>query len=229
MEKVRLGNRLTAAASFCRRGRFIADVGTDHAYLPIWLWEKGMIRGGVVSDVNEGPIMRARAHIKECGAERALATELCDGLSSLEGYAPEDIFILGMGGELIARIIDGGAFTKKEGVRLVLQPMTHAHDLRRDLYANGYHIIDETLIKDRNRVYQIIAAEYDGTVTSATEIELWLGKKNIERGGEDLKELALLYASGLEKKIKGYAEAGKTDEATNELYAELKKLAESVN
>ena len=89
--------------------------------------------------------------------------------------------------------------------------------------------MDETLVKDRDRVYQIIVAEYDGNIRSATEIELWLGKKNIERGGEDLRTLALLYGSGLEKKIKGYAEAGKTDDHANELYAEFKRLAESVN
>jgi tRNA (adenine22-N1)-methyltransferase len=134
-----------------------------------------------------------------------------------------------MGGELISRIVLSSALSRKAGVRLILQPMTHTHDLRRDLFANGFNIADETLVKDRDRVYQIIVAEYDGIVRTATQSELWLGKKNIERGGEDLRALASLYAFGLEKKIKGYAEAGKTDQQANELYCELKKLAETVN
>ena len=230
MDKYKIDDlRLEVAASFGRLGARVADIGTDHASLPIYLVGNSIAPCALACDINEGPLRAAKLNIASAGLSDRISTRLTDGLSGIEDYAPEDIYILGMGGELISKIVLASELSKKSGVRLILQPMTHAHDLRSDLYANGYHIIDETLIKDRDRVYQIIAAEYDGTVTSATEVELWLGKKNIERGGEDLKELALLYASGLEKKIKGYAEAGKTDEATNELYAELKKLAESVN
>ena len=76
--------------------------------------------------------------------------------------------------------------------------MTHAHDLRQGLYGNGFNIVDETLTRDRDRVYQIIVAEYDGVVRSASQAELWLGKLNIAEGGAELVDLANLYASALD-------------------------------
>ena len=230
MDKYKIADRrLEVAASFGRRGARVADIGTDHASLPIYLVGNGFAPCALACDINEGPLRAAKLNISSAGLSDRISTRLTDGLSGIEDYSPEDIYILGMGGELISKIVLASELSKRSGVRLILQPMTHSHDLRRDLYANGYNIIDETLVKDRDRVYQIIAAEYDGTVRSATEVELWLGKKNIERGGEDLKTLTLLYASGLEKRIKGYAEAGKTDVAANELFAAFKTLAESVN
>ena len=230
MDKYKIADRrLEVAASFGRRGARVADIGTDHASLPIYLVGNGFAPCALACDINEGPLSAAKLNISSAGLSDRISTRLTDGLSGIEDYSPEDIYILGMGGELISKIVLASELSKRSGVRLILQPMTHSHDLRRDLYANGYNIIDETLVKDRDRVYQIIAAEYDGTVRSATEVELWLGKKNIERGGEDLKTLTLLYASGLEKRIKGYAEAGKNDEAANELFAAFKTLAESVN
>ena len=230
MDKYKIvDRRLEVAASFGRKGARVADIGTDHASLPIYLVGNGIAPSALACDINEGPLRAAKLNIASAGLSTRISTRLTDGLSGIEDYSPEDIYVLGMGGELIGKIILASELSKKAGVRLILQPMTHSHDLRRELYANGFDIVDETLVKDRERVYQIIVAEYDGNIRSATEIELWLGKKNIERGGEDLRTLALLYASGLEKKIKGYAEAGKTDNNSNELYAELIRLAESVN
>ena len=230
MDKYKIvDRRLEVAASFGRKGSRVADIGTDHASLPIYLVGNGIAPSALACDINEGPLCAAKLNIASAGLSTRISTRLTDGLSGIEDYEPEDIYVLGMGGELIGKIVLASELSRKAGIRLILQPMTHSHDLRRELYANGFNIVDETLVKDRDRVYQIIVAEYDGNIRSATEIELWLGKKNIERGGEDLRTLALLYASGLEKKIKGYAEAGKTDDHANKLYAEFKRLAESVN
>jgi tRNA (adenine22-N1)-methyltransferase len=131
-----------------------------------------------------------------------------------------------MGGELISRIVVESCLSRKDGVRLILQPMTHPNDLREGLYNNGFNIVDESLVRDRDRVYQIIVAEYDGIVRKASDVELWLGTLNIDRGGDELIELATVYASALKKKIDGYAAAGKSDQKTNELYNEFIKIAE---
>lgn len=229
MDKYKIADRrLEAAASFARQGARVADIGTDHASLPIYLVGNGIAPSALACDINEGPLRAAKANIASAALSDKIATRLTDGLNGVEDYAPEDIYVLGMGGELIARIVLASHLSKMKGVRLILQPMTHPHDLRADLYDNGYDIVDETLVKDRDRVYQIIVAEYDGVVRTATPTELWLGKKNIERGGEELRGLAALYASGLAKKIKGCAESGKSDEKTIELYLELTKLADAV-
>lgn len=230
MDKYKIADRrLEVAASFGRRGARVADIGTDHASLPIFLVGNEIAPCALACDINDGPLRAAKLNIASAGLSDRINTHLTDGLTGIEDYDPEDVYILGMGGELISRIVLSSPLSRKKGVRLILQPMTHAQDLRQDLFAKGYNIIDETLVRDRDRVYQIIVSEYDGIVRTATQAELWLGKKNIERGGEDLRNLASLYASGLEKKIKGYAEAGKNDEQTNELYLEFKKLAETVN
>ena len=204
---IKIGKRLTAAAKLCRKGSFIADVGTDHAYLPIYLLGMGHIRGGVVSDINKGPIERARAHISEHGAADKLVSVQCDGLSSLECFAPEDIFILGMGGELIARIIADAPFTRKAGVRLILQPMTHPEILRGFLAKNGYDIIDEVLVKEE-KIYQITVAEYSGVQRSYNDLELMFGKKNIEAPSPILFELLDRTVSVLRDRIAGKERAG---------------------
>lgn len=230
MDKYKIvDRRLEVAASFGRRGARVADIGTDHASLPIYLVGNGISPCALACDINEGPLRAAKINIASAELSDSIDTRLTDGLNGIEDYDPEDVYVLGMGGELISRIVLSSELSRKVGVRLILQPMTHTHDLRRDLLANGFNIVDETLVRDRDRVYQIIVAEYDGIVRTATQVELWLGKKNIECGGEDLRTLASLYAFGLEKKIKGYAEAGKKDDQANELYCELKKLAETVN
>lgn len=186
-QTIKLSERLAAAASLVRDGAFVADVGTDHAYLPLWLLLEEKIRGGVVSDIHQGPLERARSHIRLYGVEDRLTPVLCDGLKELESYCPEDIFILGMGGELIARMIREVSFPRQSGVRLILQPMTHPEILRRFLWENGYTVETELLVKEK-KIYQILQAKYTGNVESFSELELYFGKLNLEKGGCLLEE-----------------------------------------
>ena len=227
MDKYKIADlRLAVAASFGRPGKRVADIGTDHASLPIFLVGNGITDSALACDINIGPI-NAKRNIAAAGLSDKIKTKLTDGLEGIADFEPEDIYILGMGGELIWRIIENSELPRREGVRLILQPMTHAHDLRQGLYGSGFNIVDETLTRDRDRVYQIIVAEYDGVVRSASQAELWLGKLNIAKGGIELVDLAKLYASALDKKIKGYAEAGKTDPETFALYEAFNEIAGS--
>lgn len=218
--------RLAAAASFGRKGKRVADIGTDHASLPIYIVGNDLSPYAVACDINKGPLNAAKQNIAAANLLDRIDTFLTDGLNGLEQFNPEDVYILGMGGELIWRIIEDSKLTKQNGIRLILQPMTHPNDLRLGLYSNGFNIVDETLVRDRDRVYQIIVAEYDGVERTATEVELWLGKKNIENGGEDLSNLASLYAGAMKKKIDGCAAAGYVDGATVKLYESFKALIE---
>lgn len=202
----KISKRLEAAASFARQGARIADIGTDHAYLPIYLYAKGVIRGGVASDINEGPTDRARLNIRAWGAESAIEVLRTDGLSGIESYDPEDIFILGMGGELIARIISDAPWVR-EGKRLVLQPMTHPEILREYLYKNGFTVTDEALVEE-DKIYQIICAEYVGVSEDADAAELMFGKRNIARGGELLTKLLVRIREVYVGRVEGKARAG---------------------
>ena len=142
-----LSNRLMSAVGFVRGG-FLADVGTDHAHLPVYLYKLGEICGAVAADINEGPLARARANIEAYGATDGVQTVLSDGLKKLEGYHPEDIVIFGMGGELIIRILDDARWVKNPDLRLILQPMTKQEEVRSYLMGNGFFIVDEVLSED---------------------------------------------------------------------------------
>ena len=203
MNSPKISKRLLCAASFAKKGEIIADVGTDHAYLPIYLYTSGVIRGAVVSDINEGPIERARKNIIEYSCDGAIKPILCDGLSKIREYSPDSVFILGMGGELIANIIAEAEWLKEKGTRLVLQPMTHAEILREYLYKSGFETIDEAIIED-SKIYQITVAKYTGKITKADRLELRFGKINLEK-----REDVLIDALMREKEILGARLAGK--------------------
>lgn len=176
----KLSRRLSAAADFVRQDAIVADVGTDHAYLPIALCLNGRVERAVASDVHEGPIARARENVRAYGLCDRIDTLLADGLCGIEMYAPTDILILGMGGELITHILECAPWTKQEGLRLVLQPMTHPEALRRFLWENGYRIEDETLVLE-DKIYQILCAAYTGEREDFTALELLVGKENLRR------------------------------------------------
>ena len=188
MNLCKLSPRLACAASLIREGAYLADVGTDHAYLPISLCLDKKIRGGVVSDIVAGPIGRARKNISAYGLEDKLLAIMTDGLDTIDKHKPDDITILGMGGELIARIIDDAKWTRDSDINLCLQPMTHAELLRKYLYRSGFSIIDERLVKEE-KIYQIILASFTGNTYVPTEEEALLGKINIERKGKEFEEL----------------------------------------
>ena len=170
-----LDGRLSAAASFVREGGILADVGTDHAYLPIYLVSSGKIASAVASDVSEGPLSRAREHIASCGLNDRISAVLCDGLSGLEHFHPTDIAICGMGGELIASILDAAPWVKDPALRLILQPMTMQPHLRRCLYAGGFAIEEETLAAANGKIYPIFRAAYTGKTAVLSAPDAYFG------------------------------------------------------
>ncbi|MBQ2999210.1 MAG: SAM-dependent methyltransferase [Clostridia bacterium] len=225
MNLPKLSPRLRCAAEVVRQGAYIADVGTDHAYLPIVLLSEGKICGGVVSDINEGPIARAKEHIGACGMTELLTAKRCDGLSELEEDHPEDIFILGMGGELIARILSDAPWTKAPSIRLILQPMTHPELLRRFLLSEGYSIVDEVLVKDE-KIYQIICAEYSGIPQhrAYSELELLLGREPLRRGGPLCEELLAHWRDVLSVRLAGKQKAGSDASEEERLLKQIGEL-----
>ena len=210
IETPKLTPRLRAAAELVTRGAFVADVGTDHAYLPITLCLEGIARGGVASDINRGPIERARENIDKYGLGEKLSAVLTDGLDGIKQFSPDHIMILGMGGELIARILSDAPWTKSRGIRLCLQPMTHPEKLRKFLASEGYSIIDERIVieEKEDKIYQLMLAEYSGVSEQYSSEQLLLGKINIKRGGEELFRLAEHHVNVLSRRVNGKVSAG---------------------
>ena len=219
----KISKRLEAAASFVRRGARIADIGTDHAYLPIYLYAAGLISGGVAADINAGPCQRARDNVGLYGVDGAISVLQTDGLCGIENFQPDDVFILGMGGELIVKILSDASWARDAKYRFILQPMTHAERLREYLLGSGFSIVDELLVKDE-KIYVVICAEYTGRVTSQSEIELLLGSANIERGGALFLEYIRQKKDIYEKRICGKAEADADSDEEKRIIFEIDKL-----
>ncbi len=218
---LKLDNRLFAAASFAIPGKRFADVGTDHAYLPIYLCENGLAPGGVASDINEGPIKRATANIAKAGLSDKIKTVQTDGLNGLDIYAPEEIFILGMGGELIASIIEKSDLARAAGVSLILQPMTRAAALRKALDDYGFRTVDESIIRSGLRFYQVINAEYDGMRRESSMLELEIGKQNLLRSGPAVMDYCECLKKTNCKRISGLRKAGLDCEKEEQLMTSL--------
>lgn len=184
---IHLSPRLMCAVKYVRPHILLADVGTDHAYLPIYLCQKriltpvtaknGEALSAIASDINKGPVERAEQHIHAERLTGIIKTVCTDGLNGLDIYDPKTILVFGMGGELIASILEAAPWIRVEGVRLILQPMTHPEKVRQALPAMGFAITGESLCAEGERLYQIICADYDpaGAVPPATPAEALTG------------------------------------------------------
>ena len=137
MEKLHLQPRLHLLADLVPQGAKLADIGTDHGYLPVYLLQKGRIASAIAADIGRAPLEHARRTAQQYGVEDDMRFLCCDGL---QGIGPEDVdtvVVAGMGGETIIHILSQASWTKAGSTLLLLQPMTKQEDLRRWLNENG--------------------------------------------------------------------------------------------
>ncbi len=177
-----------AAATFFsdERELYAIDVGCDHAKLAIYLIQSGICIHVLATDIGLGPIEKAR----EAVARRKFRSEPLDayitvrqndGLCGMDNERAERIFILGMGGELIASILERAAFlhTTERKTVCILQAMTDETKLRRYLYTSGFEIVSERLVRDKGRIYSVLACRYDGKTRTASEAVLAVGAYHV--------------------------------------------------
>ncbi len=224
-----LDERLSAAASLVRNGAVIADIGTDHGYIPISLLQEGKIRAAAASDIRSGPLNRAIANAEKYGMTEKIRFFLTDGLQNipLSDLGVTDIIICGMGGELISEILSACPYVQNENIRLILQPMSAVEALRGYLADNGFSITEERLAHSNHKLYQCIAAQYDGTTHAYTPAQLLLGKRIIERGTADPLFAPLLekYIGKTQREYAGKLRGGANAEQTQMLLHELLQIA----
>ncbi len=218
-----IDERLASAALFLRGG-VLADIGTDHAYLPVRLVLDGKIISAVASDISAGPLERARRTVEKYRLTDKITLVRADGLCGLEKYCPRDIVIFGMGGEQIASIIDMAPWVRNPDIRLVLQPMTRRAELREYLLSHGFDIFDEAMAEADGRIYQTICAEFRGGGAGAyNAAELLIGKHNIARGGELARryteQLIEIYTARRDGKLRAGADAGEEEKVLAALRA----------
>lgn len=148
------------AASFVKTGSRVCDVGTDHGYLPVFLYKSGKCKSVMATEINKKPFLNAR---KTFESEKAdIPLYLCDGLDLIGENDADTIIIAGMGGDVISGIISRAPWLKKSGVSLILQPMTAADTLREYLAKNGFKVTREEAVCDSGRLYSVMEAIFCG-------------------------------------------------------------------
>ena len=187
MREAALDKRLYSAAQFVRQDAVFADIGTDHAYLPIFLLKEGRIRRAFCSDVNEGPLNKAKEHAAASGVDFGIEFCLADGATKLSGKGITDFAICGMGGELIAKIISEAPFLRDVGINLILQPMTKQAYLRRFLSEEGFSVKAEAYSEDGHKYYVCLLASYTGKTRKISDAEAEICAKGAVIVNEDLQ------------------------------------------
>lgn len=170
-----LDSRLGSVAALVRQGAVLADIGTDHAYLPLFLLREGQISFAYCCDVAEGPLERARENAADTPYLDRMRFILTDGLSGLSDEPIDDVCICGMGGELIACIIDRAAFLRDGRYRLILQPMTKQEHLRTYLAAHGFSIEKEVFSEAEGKFYVTMLVGFGVAPRALSPVEALMG------------------------------------------------------
>jgi len=183
VEKMILSNRLKHISDLVTEVKSIVDVGTDHAYIPIYLVKNNIVRSAIASDINKGPVDKAKKNVKAYVLEDKITCRLGGGLTTVSPKEVEVAIIAGMGGNLIRDIIEDSMEVFKELSYAILQPVQNPEVLREYIYKKGFTILDETIVKDEDKYYEIIKVKYDKSKKAVDPIyyeisEILLKKKD---------------------------------------------------
>ncbi|MBS4199693.1 tRNA (adenine-N(1))-methyltransferase [Bacillus sp. FJAT-49732] len=155
----KLSTRLETVTSFIQTGMRIADIGSDHAYLPCYAVNKGIAQSAIAGEVVDGPYQSALQQVKKSGLTNQINVRKGDGLEVISPFEVDCIIIAGMGGALITDILERG-MNKLEGVkRLILQPNIGAENIRKWLYDHNWQLVDEKLVEEDGKFYEILVAD----------------------------------------------------------------------
>lgn len=171
-----LNQRLMMAANLLTSGKAVADIGTDHAFLPIYLIREGIAERVIACDIAEGPLSVAKSNLEKYRLTDKIELRLADGLSGIAPLECDQITICGMGGETIAEIIEAAPWVRSPEVALVLQPMSCDDRLRTDLMQNGFSIEQERAVLSQGRVYTVMRVRYAGKIAPLGEEFPYIGK-----------------------------------------------------
>ncbi|MGK0551438.1 tRNA (adenine(22)-N(1))-methyltransferase [Enterococcus faecalis] len=186
MNEKQLSKRLAAVGALVPAGSRLADIGSDHAYLPVALLLKEQISFAVAGEVASGPFQSAQAQVNKSKVQDKMVVRLADGLAAIEATDEiEVITICGMGGALIRDILEAGRKNRrlKGSERLILQPNIGEPLLREWLMKHGYTIIDEKILEENRKIYEIIVAEKQPQSTLYPRKELLFGPKLLTSKG----------------------------------------------
>ena len=168
--------RLLTAAELLGQVDSVADIGTDHAFLPIYLIKSGIAKKVIACDIAEGPLSVAESNITKYGVGDKIELRLANGILGLKPNEVDAITILGMGGETIADILTDSPWVKNPNITLILQPMSCDDRLRDYLYKEGFEIVTEVGVESQNRFYTVMKVVYSGNLAEVGAEYKYIGK-----------------------------------------------------
>ncbi len=207
-----LSERLSAVAFLVKKGSIVADIGTDHGYIPVYLVKNNIAQRALASDVNKGPLSSCRRLVEEENLGDKIKVILSDGLDNIPSEEYDTLIIAGMGGELICTILSKAGNLKDK--HIIVNPMTHPELVREYLYSNGFKIDNDLIVKESKHYYSVFDAIFTGDIQNKNKIDFYLGNikdfthkeyfvhlihylRNKEKSGEDFSDII----HALEEKI----------------------------
>ena len=171
-----LSRRMQMVADMVTVGNAAADIGCDHGFVSIYLYEKHICPSVIAMDINQGPLLRAKEHITERGLDSYIDVRLSDGMEKLGENEADTVIIAGMGGRLVIRILSAYMDKAKLLKELILQPQSELHLVRRFLNEKGFLIVKEDMVEESGKYYPCIKAVWGkGQTDTLSETEEWYG------------------------------------------------------
>ncbi len=171
---IELSKRLSLLAEMTSEGSNVCDVGTDHGYLPAFLYLSHKFKSVTATDINPKPLESARKNLLRLKAD-GVKLILCDGLAGVTRRDADSVIIAGMGGEVISGIIYRADFLRDKTVELILQPTTAAKELRVFLSENGFTVEREVAIQENGKIYSVMKARFSGEPYTLTDAQALIG------------------------------------------------------
>ncbi|UOO38497.1 SAM-dependent methyltransferase [Oscillospiraceae bacterium CM] len=178
MKKDTLSNRLQSVCAFIKPGAVVADVGTDHGYLPAHLAAVDPAARLIAADIKKGPLDRARRTARDAGVYDRISFIQTDGLIGISGIGVDHIVLAGLGGEVMIKILSEAPWTRCDAIRLILQPQSKADVLISWLHDSGYDICDAVLAEDGGRIYLVMLAGGQTESTHTNPLNILLHRKD---------------------------------------------------
>lgn len=217
--KFKLSNRLNLCAEMVTIGSRITDIGTDHAYIPIWLALNEKIKSALACDIRNGPLKNASKNIEKYNLSDIIKTRLSDGLLNIAENETDEIIIAGMGGNIISSIISRCHWKNKKNKAFILQPMKYEERLREFLAENGYKMEIEKAVICSGKVYTAMKAVYVGIPQKIENYEKYIGKL----GENNLYPAAQSYIKKQIKNLKNHIKGAQSENlcSLQDYYSEI--------
>lgn len=231
MRSVALSKRLRTVAGMVTKGNRVCDVGCDHGFVSIYLVQQGISPKVLATDLREGPLRAAREHVAAYGLEEQIETRFSDGLHNYEAGEADALICAGMGGGLMMRILEAEREKTDSFREMVLQPQSEIEKFRRFLRENGYRILDEEMVEEDGKFYQVIRAAGKDALSMTTDCSDELCKLEDRYGPVLLRKKTPVFLSFLEREaavfeeiLANLREQGLAEEKRRARYAEVALL-----